>query len=113
MRDHWRILGTLFKAWCVWNIVRLLLVLFWRPELAAEGGAPPPTGLAIAFAVAAAAAYWFTGARLHQHALQFRPHGIVLSALAMLAFPVGTLMGAYGLWVMVRRTPAGPASPPG
>jgi hypothetical protein len=95
VRDHQRILGTLFIAWAVAQIFGVIAVAATSPE-----PAPPMLWLLGALAVVA---YGWVGLRLRARDPRVRIASILLSALALLSFPVGTVLGFYGLWVLLRR----------
>lgn len=100
MRDHQRILGTLFIAWGAVQIITAVLLAIPR-----EGVMPPPA-LFWVFSILAALAFGWAGWRLRLHDPRMRLTGILLSVLALLSFPLGTALGIYGLWVFFRRRPA-------
>jgi len=106
MRDHRRILGSLFVAWAVLQAVTMVV-------LASVGGmAEEPLAWKLvrwALVVLAAVVYGVVGLRLRAHDPRVRVFAIVFSALALLSFPVGTALGIYGLWVLLRRPAQAPA----
>lgn len=96
MKDHPRLLGSLFLAWAVAQVISLLLAL-----TVTQARSDLPAFLWIAVPLFALA-YGGVGYLLRQHAPQARVPAIVLSALALLSFPIGTAIGIYGLWTLLR-----------
>lgn len=127
MDTHVKVLGVLqiaMGALCLFGAVALMLVIGGAFS-AASLSDDPDAALAlpvIGFTGAALVAFLFvlslpgiiTGIGL----LRFRPWarvaGIVLSILGLMAMPVGTIVGVYGLWVLfskdTERLFAAPAS---
>lgn len=104
MKDHLRILGTLFIAWAVLQVSTAVLAVF-----TVEPRATAPALFWGALALIALAYGWF-GYQLRRHSRIARVPAIVLSVFALLSFPFGTALGIYGLWVLLRRHPARTAS---
>lgn len=98
MRDHRRILGALFIAWAVLQIAFAITLAITRRGQPI----PYPTLYWISTALLALAYAW-TGWRLRLHDARVRVLAILLSAFALISFPVGTLLGIYGLWALLRR----------
>lgn len=97
MKDHQRILGAVFIAWAIAQaLVALISVFFLEPRVAA----PPLFWAATALIIIA---YAWVGTLLRQHHPRARLPAIVLSAFALLNFPVGTAIGVYGLWTLFRQ----------
>lgn len=100
MRDHKRILGSLFIGWAALQLATSVL-------LAIRGGLPPMSGGWAAawwvFIALLAALYAWIGVRLRAHDARVRTPAIAFAAFALLSFPIGTALGAYGLWVLLRR----------
>ena len=118
MTQHVKILGVLYIAFSV-------MVLLLAIGLAALAGGvagivalvaqeDPDAALAVPILGAAAFAFFgvFTAAAIPGLALgiglvKFKPWarilGLIFSALNLLAFPVGTLLGGYGLWVLLHK----------
>lgn len=97
-RDHYRLLGVFFL---VWAVVQVALAI----GLEATGRTrevPYPLLYWISTALVVAAYVW-TGLRLRLHDPRVRVLAIVLSVFALLSFPLGTALGAYGLWALMRR----------
>ena len=103
MRDHWRTLGQLFVAWALAQLATAVVLTVWRPGQLAE--APAPGAALLLLTGVTSAAYLWTGRGLRRHEPRMRIAALVLSALALLSFPVGTAVGAYGLWVLLKRAP--------
>lgn len=101
MRDHRRILGLLFIAWAILQAAASLFV--GLGEGASEMVYPAVFWISTALMVAI---YAWAGWRLRQRDPRVRFLAIVLSALTVLSFPIGTLLGAYGLWAMLHRPKA-------
>lgn len=100
MKDHPRLLGSIFLAWAAAQVITLLLALATtsvRSEL--------PTYFWIAVPLSALA-YGGVGFLLRRHAPQARIPAIVLSVLALFSFPIGTAIGIYGLWALLRAQEA-------
>jgi hypothetical protein len=104
MKDHLRILGSLFIGWAALQVVSAVVLSAMRglPERAPALFALTTVVLAIA--------YGWTGFRLRLHDRRVRVPAIILCALALLSFPFGTAIGAYGLWVLIRGQEARVAS---
>lgn len=100
MRDHARMLGTLFMAWGVTQVVALIAFAFgWH-------GPMPQTrvpGIAVILTIAGALIYLWVGWSVRNHDPRMRTAAVLLSILALLSFPVGTAIGIYGLWVLFGR----------
>lgn len=64
----------------------------------------PVSALYVVVAAVVAAAYVTVGWMLLRAAPPLWP-AVILSLLALVVFPVGTLIGAYGLWVLWRIRP--------
>lgn len=100
MRDHRRILGSLFIGWA---IIQVAMAIF----LAVRGTLPSTSTLwATAWLLVTglvAAVYAWLGIRLRAHDPRVRIPGVAFSALALVSFPFGTALGGYGLWVLLRR----------
>lgn len=100
MRDHVRILGSLFVAWGVVQGVAALVLGF-----GAGPGAGGPAALWL-LALAVAGAYVWTGLQLRRGDPRIRIPAAVMSGVAILSFPVGTALGIYGFWVLFGRRSA-------
>ena len=97
MRDHGKILGALFVAWALFQAVgAVLMAVTGRADVAWPA-------LAVIATVAIVAAYAYVGARLLARDPRVRTPAIVLSALLLISFPVGTALGIYGLWTLIRK----------
>ncbi len=100
MRDHRRILGSLFLAWAALQAVAAVLLT----GIGREQGEPLAwTALRWALVLLTVVVYVMVGLRLRAHDPRVRVFAIAASALAMLSFPLGTALGAYGLWVLLRK----------
>src|SRR5689334_2428260 len=117
MQTHVKVLGVVYLAF---GVCTLLVALF---TVLAVGGAAgivgataerqdaaiaiPILGIAgtalAAFLAAFALPSLITGYGL----LKFKPWarivGIILSAISLIHLPIGTLIGAYGLWVLLNK----------
>jgi hypothetical protein len=100
MKDHPRLLGSLFLAWAAAQVLALLVALAATPVRS-----DIPLSLWIALPLFALA-YGGVGYLLRQHSPQARVPAILLSALALFSFPLGTAIGIYGLWTLLRRPEA-------
>jgi hypothetical protein len=109
MRDHLKILGWLYAA--SGAVVLLLAVvlgtLFGVAGVVAGGaeGGALIGGIGLAFAVFIAALgipSLICGWGLLNYKPWARVLGIVLSALQLANFPIGTAIGGYGLWVLLN-----------
>jgi hypothetical protein len=98
--DHLRTLGTLFIAWAATQLVAVVLALTGRLPSTAAG---PLGKVALVTTLLAVVAYGWFGVLLRRHDPRVRMGAILLSVLALLAFPVGTIIGAYGLFVLLRK----------
>ncbi len=116
MTTHVKVLGWFF---IIFGAVYVCLAFFSSMILGviativgAEGGQDAAIGAGVlGFAGAAAFVFWLcigipgiiTGIGL----LKFRPWarivGIVLSAIRLISFPFGTILGVYGLWVLFNK----------
>lgn len=97
MKDHKRILGTLYIAWAVLSLVAsVAMALYGGAELAIPW-------LYWLSTVVVAIAYAWVGFRLREHDSRVRVAAILLGVLALISFPVGTVLGIYALWAMLRR----------
>lgn len=97
MRDHAKILGVLFVAWALIQAVgAVVMAVTGRADVAWPA-------LAVVATVAIVAAYAYVGARLIARDGRMRTPAIVLSALLLISFPVGTALGIYGLWSLLRK----------
>lgn len=117
MQTHVKVLGILFLVVSAFSLLMAaFLLLVMGGAAGIVGASADPEAAAIAIPVlgitgATLAAFLgifalpglFTGYGL----LNFKPWarvlGIVLSALSLINIPVGTLMGAYGLWVLLSK----------
>ena len=63
----------------------------------------------VAFALALGATYLFVGSALKKHASWSRWAGGILAIFALLYFPVGTVLGSFVLWFLIRGRHEGPA----
>lgn len=100
MRDHGKILGSLFVAWALVQAVGVVVT-----AVSGRADVAWPV-LAVVATVAIVAAYAYVGARLIARDPRMRTPAIVLSALLLISFPVGTAVGIYGLWTQLRRPAA-------
>jgi hypothetical protein len=102
MRDHGRLLGTLFMAYALAQLVATGVTF---------AGLPPQTraqvftglgALAVGLTLLAVGVYLWAGRRLRAGDPRVRTLAIVLAGLALPNVPLGTALGFYGLWVMLR-----------
>ena len=105
MRDHRRILGTLYIAWAVLQLVGDVGLSVWGE-----------TQLAVPWlywlsTVIVSIAYAWVGWRLRLHDPRVRVGAILLGVLALLSFPVGTALGIYALWSLLKKRHPQEAAP--
>lgn len=97
MKDHKRILGTLYLAWAVLQFVGAVAMAAWgRMEMAIPW-------LFWLSTIVVSLAYAWVGVGLRHHDPRFRVSAILLGVLALLSFPVGTVLGIYALWALLRK----------
>jgi hypothetical protein len=97
-RDHRRLLGLLFWVWAGLQVI-------FSAYLAGSGRSqqlPYPTLYWISTALVVLA-YVCTGWRLRLHDPRAKVLAIILSVFALLSFPLGTALGVYGLWTLLRK----------
>lgn len=100
MNRHLRILGFLFWVFAALQTASLIVALTRIIER-------PVPSLFWAVAIGMIAAYAWCGWMIRKNAPRARTLAIALCALALLAFPLGTIMGLYGfyaLWADRRAT---------
>ena len=109
MRDHLKILGWLYAAsgGVVLLLAGVLGTIFGVAGVVAggEGGGALIGGIGFVFAIfiaALAIPSLVCGWALLNYKPWARTLGIVLSILQLGSFPLGTLLGAYGLWVLLN-----------
>jgi hypothetical protein len=105
MRDHHKILGILYIAWAVLQLAGSIGVVVVRE---AEIAVPWLFWLST---VIVSIAYAWVGWRLRLHDPRVRVAAILLGVLALISFPIGTLLGAYAIWALLRRPAAREATP--
>lgn len=117
METHVKVLGVLYLAVSgLFLVAALFLLLLMGGTAGIVGVAADPQDAAIAIPVlgiAGTALAMFlgvfalpgliTGFGLLNHKPWARVAGIVLSAVNLINIPVGTVLGAYGLWVLLSR----------
>jgi hypothetical protein len=107
------ILYIVFSAFLVLGAITLLMVFGGASALAGLNAPPEEaavampiiglTGMALAgFLLLLAAPGLLVGFGLLKYASWARILGIVLSALQLINLPLGTILGAYGLWVLLH-----------
>ena len=105
MRDHRKILGTLFIVWAVLQLAgSIAMAIYGDVELAVPW-------LFWLSTVVVGIAYAWVGWRLRLHDPRVRIASILLGVLALLSFPVGTVLGGYALWSLLRRPETREATP--
>jgi hypothetical protein len=101
MRDHVRVLGGLYVAWAIVQAAGGIAVGFMGADIQPRGGMVP---VALALAFALAVAFAVVGAKLWRGAgPAVRPWAIGLGVVALVSFPLGTALGIYALWTLLRR----------
>lgn len=88
--------------WGAVQAITLVAALIWAQPRAST----PPFALAVIALVSIA--YIYFGWRLREHAAGVRITAIILSAFALFSFPVGTILGIYGLWVLFKHRELAP-----
>jgi hypothetical protein len=109
MREHLKVLGWLYAAsGAVVLLVAVVLGTLFGVAGVAAGGAEGGAligGIGLAFAVFIAALgipSLICGWGLLNYKPWARVLGIILSALQLANFPIGTAIGGYGLWVLLN-----------
>ena len=96
-----RLLALLATLGAVVSAVAVLM-----PSIGADGNPWPPGLLLLTLAVGACATGLFAvAAALRQRRRGARAAGIVCGCLVLGAFPVGTAIGGYLLWLLLLRWP--------
>ncbi|NQW05687.1 MAG: hypothetical protein HQ485_16910 [Acidobacteria bacterium] len=116
MTTHVRILGTLFIVFGAFYVLLAfgssILLGFLAALVGAQGGNDAVIGASVlGFTGAALFGFWLTigipgivaGIGLLQLKRWARILGIVLSAISLIQFPFGTMLGGYGLWVLFNK----------
>lgn len=117
MNTHVKVLGVLFAALSGLGLLAALIVMIGiggaagivgtaaEPEDAAL--AVPIIGIAGSIAVVMLLVVSLPGIVAGIGLLEFKPWarilGIVLCAICLLGFPIGTIFGVYGLWVLLNK----------
>jgi hypothetical protein len=125
VQTHVRILGVLFIALAGIGLLFALILMIGIGGAASIVSASdteeaalavPIIGIAGATLVMLLLALSLPGLVTGIGLLYFKPWariaGIVLSALSLLGFPIGTVVGGYGLWVLLSKETE-PFFPPG
>ena len=117
MHTHVKVLGALYL---VLSGIFLALALFLAVALSGAAGivgaaadpedaaiAIPILGIAGTMLIVVLGAFALPGLVAGYGLLTFRPWaritGIVLSAVGLIYFPLGTVLGGYGLWVLLNK----------
>jgi hypothetical protein len=116
MATHVKVLGILNILGAVLGLMAalLLIVVFSGVTAAVAADGDPDAATAIPIigltgtAIVAFLVIWslpglVVGFGLYRFRPWARVAGIVVSIVALLAFPFGTLLGAYGLWVLFSK----------
>ena len=117
MNTHVKVLGVLFAALSGLGVLAAIIVMIGVGGAAGIVGtaaesedaalAVPIIGMAGSIVVMMLLVVSLPGIVAGIGLLQFRPWArilaIVLSAICLLGFPVGTIFGAYGLWVLLNK----------
>lgn len=101
MRNHRKILGGLFIAWAVLQAIGAIFIALVSPPPELQG-APLPAIYWVLMAVFIAAYAW-AGFMLFTGRSELRFLTLGLSIVALFAFPLGTMLGIYGLFVSFRQ----------
>jgi len=119
MDMHVRTVGVLHVVYAALTLaVIALLALFFSASVAlAQAEWPDIAGfagfgavLAVSFVVIAVAQV-VAATHLLGGSVSARSRILVFGVLALLNFPLGTALGVYTLWVLLRQTPVPPALP--
>ena len=105
MRDHLKILGWLYAAsgGVTLLVAAVIGTLLGAVGVASAAAAVGIVGFVVALIVAVIALpSLICGWGLLNYKPWARTLGIVLSVLQLPSFPVGTALGAYGLWVLLN-----------
>ncbi len=117
MQTHVKVLGALYLAVsAIFLALALFLIMASGTAAGIVGAAAEPEDAAVAIpliGIAGTAAAMFlgvfalpgllTGYGLLQRKSWARIVGIVLSAISLLYIPIGTVIGIYGLWVLLSK----------
>jgi len=117
MDMHVKVLGVLYLALSAFFLViALLIVVTLGGTAGIVGAAAEPQDAAIAIPVIGIAGtalaiflvvFALPGLATGYGLLTYRPWarvvGIVLSAISLVNIPLGTVLGAYGLWVLLNK----------
>ena len=117
MQTHVRVLGVVYLAvGGLMLLLALFLILTMGGVAGIVGASADPEDAAIAvpvlgFAGTALAAFFgifalpslVTGYGLLNYRPWARVIGIILSAISLINIPIGTIVGAYGLWVLLNK----------
>ena len=116
MTTHVKVLGTLFIAFGALYVLlaffSTMILGFVAALVGAEGGRDAATGATVlGMAGAVAFVFWLcmglpgiiAGIGLLKMKRWARILTIVLSAIQLIQFPFGTILGVYGLWVLFHK----------
>lgn len=117
MNTHVKILGALYLAFSALSLLAALFILLAAGGAAGiVGTAADPGDAAVAIPIIGLAGsavalvllvLALPGLAAGWGLLSYKPWarvlGIVLSALNLLNFPIGTVLGIYGLWVLLNK----------
>lgn len=116
MTTHVKVLGTLFIVFGVFYVLLAfgssMLMGFVATIVGTQGGDDAAIGATVlGMAGAALFVFWLcvgipgiiTGIGLLKFKRWARVLGIVLSAVRLIQIPIGTAVGAYGLWVLFSK----------
>ncbi len=116
MQVHVKVLGAIFIALSSLGLLVALFFMFGFGALGLAGAAASDPDAAVALPFFGIVGAFLTGFMVLVSLpgllagiglLQFRPWGrilgIIVSALSLLGFPWFTLLGAYGLWVLLSK----------
>lgn len=117
MQTHVKVLGVLYLAVSAFFLVgALFLILAAGSAAGIVGASAEPQDAAIAIPIIGIAGtalamflgvFSIPGLIAGYGLLQFKPWarivGIVLSAISLINIPIGTVIGIYGLWVLLNK----------
>ncbi len=99
MRGHRRLLGTFLIVFAVLQFAVVVYLV-----LSGIAGMVSYPGILWATSVLLGAAYIWTGLRLRAGDPRVRTVAVLLCIYALFWVPVGTAIGIYGLWALLRRS---------
>jgi hypothetical protein len=108
MERHIRVVGTLYIALGVFGVLASLVLFFvmasgvFLPKDQNSGATTMALTIAGVFLLALSIPCIIGGGGLLQHRSWARPLVIILAAFNLLSFPLGTIVGIYALWTLLK-----------